>query len=223
MAEPSIAEIIGRNIRTLRDAGLLTQEEVAEQVRMSPSQYNLLENGKVKRPHPSTLRKIADFFGVAPQDLRNPEGILAPKAPALQRSAEERLQRELLSEAGPEFPEGQREVENWTRFINEWAGDLEEWAYGFHKGADPAELPERKFLAFVGGMSVAGEAHGRAQKIVEPLARQYEAEDLARAWRRLSRAVQAMFTSGVKQRLDELVERDELPDNVRHLPTRKTA
>jgi transcriptional regulator with XRE-family HTH domain len=131
MAEPSIGETIGRNIRTLRDAGLLTQEEVAEQVRMSPSQYNLLENGKVKRPHPSTLRKIADFFGVAPQDLRSPERILAPKvaapfSPAPEEGSEEEqlrpkvslpldidaITQEVMRNAKPESPRELREALN---------------------------------------------------------------------------------------------------------------
>jgi transcriptional regulator with XRE-family HTH domain len=79
MAGSYIGEVIGQNVRALREAALLTQEQAAERAGMSPSQYNLLENGKVKRPHPSTLKKLGYCFGVDPQELRSPEGTTTPK------------------------------------------------------------------------------------------------------------------------------------------------
>jgi excisionase family DNA binding protein len=201
----------------LAEERFLTIEEVAERLRVSDRTVRRwIESGALHAYKPGGEWRIQATDLAAFLETRS-----SPKAPAPESSAEDSLRRK-PSEAVPEFSEGPRAVENWIRFINGWAEDLEEWAYGFHKGADPAELSDREFLAFVGGLSVASKAHRRAQKIVEPLACQYESEDLARGWRRLSRSIQAMVTPGIEQRVATLGD-EELPGTVIHLPNRKSA
>ncbi len=177
-----------------------SQQRLAEESSVNKATINQIERGR-RSPNIETLEKLADALGVGIGDF-------FPKAQAsLFENSEQRRAPDPLA---------------WTAYINELATDLEEWSFGFHKGGDPAELPEREFLAFVGGVSVAGETRRRVQGTVEPLAVQHQDEGLARAWRRLSRSMLAMVTPGVERRLAE-IERGELPENVVQLSNRKTA
>ena len=71
---------LGEQIATLREERALTQVELAERARISPSTLSLIESGKVPRPHVGTIRKIARALGVEPQDLRRVEEPTSPKA-----------------------------------------------------------------------------------------------------------------------------------------------
>ena len=73
---------LGERIATLREEQVLTQAELAERAKISPSTISLIESGKVPRPHVGTIRKIARALGVEPQDLRRAEEPISPKAPA---------------------------------------------------------------------------------------------------------------------------------------------
>jgi transcriptional regulator with XRE-family HTH domain len=221
--------LLAERLRVIRARKGLSLSEAAAITGVTRDTISGLERGK-RHPYMPTLSKLAQGYGVPV------EGLLVLEAEDQQaEGAEEPVPLDEVPEAGLSAERTQQStrrareddvtrgfVEDWTRFINEWAGDLEEWAYGFHKGADPALLDEREFFAFVGGLSTAAEAYGRAKKTVEPLVRQHEDEDLAKAWRRLSRAFVAMATPGVEQRLGEL-EPGELPDDVIYLPGLKSA
>ncbi len=71
---------LGERIATLREEQALTQAELAERAKISPSTLSLIENGKVPHPHVGTIRKIARALGVEPQDLRRTEELVLPKA-----------------------------------------------------------------------------------------------------------------------------------------------
>ncbi len=191
----------------------LSIQELAERSGVNAHTISEMERG-VRKPRAITVAKIADALGLTPEDLLG-------KAPAPRPSAENRSEQR-REPIGKEAPEEPGEVERWTQFGNEWADDLADWAYGFHKGEDPGDLPEQEFFAFVGGLLVTGREYGRAQKIVEPLAHRHEAEDLAKAWRRLSGEIQRMATDSVLQRADE-IERDQTSKTVAHLRNLKTA
>ncbi len=73
---------IGERIADLREERALTQIELAERARISPSTLSLIESGKVDRPHVSTIRKISRALEVEPQELRRAVEATPPKAPA---------------------------------------------------------------------------------------------------------------------------------------------
>ena len=60
---------LGERIATLREEQALTQADLAERARISPSTLSQIESGRVPRPHVGTVRKIARSLGVEPQDL----------------------------------------------------------------------------------------------------------------------------------------------------------
>ena len=60
---------IGERIAELREERALTQVELAERARISPSTLSLIESGKVEHPHVSTIRKLAKALGVEPEIL----------------------------------------------------------------------------------------------------------------------------------------------------------
>lgn len=83
---------LGERIATLREEQALTQAELAQRAKISPSTLSLIESGRVPRPHVSTVRKIARALGVEPQDLRNTEAPTHPKV-LRPRSLDELLER----------------------------------------------------------------------------------------------------------------------------------
>jgi transcriptional regulator with XRE-family HTH domain len=64
---------LGERIATLREEQALTQADLAERARISPSTLSQIESGRVPRPHVGTIRKIARALNVEPQDLRRTE------------------------------------------------------------------------------------------------------------------------------------------------------
>ena len=93
---------LGERIASLREEQALTQADLAERARISPSTLSQIESGKVPRPHVGTVRKIARALGIEPQDLRKAE------EPALAGKAE------APSTAGPS-PE-----EQWSPRVKQW-------------------------------------------------------------------------------------------------------
>ncbi len=84
---------LGEQIATLREEQALTQVELAEAARISPSTLSQIESGKVPSPHVGTVRKIARALGVEPAELRRTKELtLSGKAKA-PRSMDELLER----------------------------------------------------------------------------------------------------------------------------------
>jgi transcriptional regulator with XRE-family HTH domain len=70
---PDVASKLGENLKRLRKAKGLTQQEVAENIGMSqPAQVSQWESGR-RAPNPENLRRLAAFFSVAVADL-DPDG-----------------------------------------------------------------------------------------------------------------------------------------------------
>ena len=81
---------LGERIATLREEQALTQADLAESARISPSTLSQIESGRVPRPHVGTVRKIARALGVEPQDLWRARELAAPLGEApLPRTREE--------------------------------------------------------------------------------------------------------------------------------------
>jgi transcriptional regulator with XRE-family HTH domain len=74
---------LGEQIATLREEQALTQVELAEAARISPSTLSQIESGKVPSPHVGTVRKLARALGVEPAELRRTKELtLSGKAKA---------------------------------------------------------------------------------------------------------------------------------------------
>ncbi len=86
---------LGEQIATLREEQALTQVELAEAARISPSTLSQIESGKVPSPHVGTVRKIARALGVEPAELRRTKELtLSGKGEAPPpRSMDELLER----------------------------------------------------------------------------------------------------------------------------------
>jgi transcriptional regulator with XRE-family HTH domain len=67
--QDTVPRISGQKLRKARDERLLSQRELAEKARLSPTTILKLEAGRVDEPHPRTVRKIAEALGVDPQEL----------------------------------------------------------------------------------------------------------------------------------------------------------
>lgn len=83
---------LGERIFNLREEQLITQVELAEKARISPSTLSQIESGRAT-PHVSTVRKIARALGVSPQELRGKA--LAPPEKAHSGGAVERARGKL--------------------------------------------------------------------------------------------------------------------------------
>ncbi len=65
----SAAERLGANLRKARDAGGLSQEELAFRAGIHPKMISQYENGHM-HPRPGTLVKLAEACGVSSDELR---------------------------------------------------------------------------------------------------------------------------------------------------------
>lgn len=61
---------IGKKLKELRLAYNLTQQQLAEELKISRVNYTRYENGKV-RPDYETLIKLADFYDISLDDIFN--------------------------------------------------------------------------------------------------------------------------------------------------------
>jgi transcriptional regulator with XRE-family HTH domain len=59
---------IGNKIKKLRELKNYTQQHMAEELGLTQSAYSKIEKGETELPY-SRLEKIADVFGVKPEDL----------------------------------------------------------------------------------------------------------------------------------------------------------
>jgi transcriptional regulator with XRE-family HTH domain len=66
---PTMGKVFGERIRELRRERLLTQEDLAEKSGLNANSIVRIENGTIKEPRFSTVRKLAAALGVDPMDL----------------------------------------------------------------------------------------------------------------------------------------------------------
>jgi transcriptional regulator with XRE-family HTH domain len=70
---PDVASKLGANLRRLRKAKSLTQQQVAENIGLSqPAQVSQWEGGR-RAPNPENLKRLATFFAVPVAEL-DPDG-----------------------------------------------------------------------------------------------------------------------------------------------------
>jgi transcriptional regulator with XRE-family HTH domain len=67
---------LGTQLRRLREAAGITQEELAFRAGLTPNAVSDLERGKTRRPYPHTVRSLADAIGLSENErtslLRSP-------------------------------------------------------------------------------------------------------------------------------------------------------
>ena len=80
MAEGTPGEIVGRNLRALRERGMYSRTELAERAGVSEPGITRLELGMVSRPRRRTLEKLARVLGVTVETLLEQEAAPTPVA-----------------------------------------------------------------------------------------------------------------------------------------------
>jgi transcriptional regulator with XRE-family HTH domain len=68
MSGPVLVASEGMRLLELRRRKLLSQRELAARAGVARATINNIEQGKL-RPHPRTLRKLAEALGVPPEEL----------------------------------------------------------------------------------------------------------------------------------------------------------
>jgi transcriptional regulator with XRE-family HTH domain len=63
----NVRQVAAKALRDLRHAVALTQAEVAEYVRVSPSQVSRWEQAGGPVPRPGHRRRLAELYGVGPE------------------------------------------------------------------------------------------------------------------------------------------------------------
>lgn len=66
---------IGKKIKSLRKAKMLSQEQVADYLHMSQSTYARIENGE-GNSWANYIKPLCDFFEIEPEKLLEPESIV---------------------------------------------------------------------------------------------------------------------------------------------------
>ena len=110
---------LGERIAVLREEQALTQADLAEVARISPSTLSQIESGRVPRPHVGTVRKIARALGVEPADLRRAKELALPKADAPEEAGPRKLHAHLYNGARKGI---ETFCDHWERLLE--AGDL---------------------------------------------------------------------------------------------------
>ena len=95
--------MLSEKLKTIRKKRGITQEEVAEFLRVKRQTYGAYERG-VSTPDSQTLKKLADYFGVSTEYFFRDEKELAT---IVQSKEEERLL--MLARRAEAIPPGQRE------------------------------------------------------------------------------------------------------------------
>lgn len=62
-------DIDAEKVKTLRSKKMLSLRELQEKSGVTQNNIWKIEQGRTKRPHPSTMRKLATALGVEPQQL----------------------------------------------------------------------------------------------------------------------------------------------------------
>lgn len=62
-------DVNGEKLRELRGRKALAMRELAERADVNLNSIYLIENGRQKGAHPSTIRKLAEALGVKPVEL----------------------------------------------------------------------------------------------------------------------------------------------------------
>lgn len=70
MTESNLKFNLGKKIKSLRECGNLTQEQLAEKIELERDTISKIENGK-RFPSCKTLEKIAQVFNIKYSDLFN--------------------------------------------------------------------------------------------------------------------------------------------------------
>jgi transcriptional regulator with XRE-family HTH domain len=65
-----VKKTTGAKVKRLREDLSLSQRELAKLAEVSPATILKIEQDTVARPHPRTLRKLAEALDVPPRDLR---------------------------------------------------------------------------------------------------------------------------------------------------------
>ncbi len=63
----------GQRLRELRQLNALAMRELSESSGVNLNSIYLLENGRQRGAHPSTIRKLAEALGVEPRELMKGE------------------------------------------------------------------------------------------------------------------------------------------------------
>jgi transcriptional regulator with XRE-family HTH domain len=71
---------LGTYLRSLRDANGMTLREVEDKTGISNAFLSQIESGKVKRPSPVMLHKLAETYGVPYEALMDQAGYPVPEA-----------------------------------------------------------------------------------------------------------------------------------------------
>ena len=62
---------LGTQLRRLREAAEITQEELAFRAGLTPNAVSDLERGKTRRPYPHTMRSLADAIGLSEDERKS--------------------------------------------------------------------------------------------------------------------------------------------------------
>ena len=62
-------KFVGAKLKRLREERFLSHRELAERSGVSPTTVLNLENSESPKPHPRTIRKLAEGLGVSPAEL----------------------------------------------------------------------------------------------------------------------------------------------------------
>ena len=69
MATMLLVRFIGAKLKRLREERFLSHRELANKAGVSPTTVLNLENSEDPKPHPRTIRKLAEGLGVNPSEL----------------------------------------------------------------------------------------------------------------------------------------------------------
>ena len=111
--ERTVGQIIGGNMRRIREAGLYSQHDVSAKAGLSERAVTNLEAGSVRRPRRETVEKIAEALGVEFSDLLEDAEDSTPLAPSLREDRPEPQREPTASELGVE--EGRPDPRVWGR------------------------------------------------------------------------------------------------------------
>ena len=117
-SNPSRAGHLGQYLRDVREALGLKLREVEEAAGVSNAYLSQLETGKVERPSPSILHKLAAVYNVSYEQLMEKAGYLH-KGPETRAQANVRLPTSLLEDL---TPDEEAEVVRFLAFIKSRRG-----------------------------------------------------------------------------------------------------